>query len=54
MLWDIDSLREKWTKRGVDPEFVINYGPGEEAVADFSPALGSYNSLSPSAPHSHS
>ena len=30
------------------PEVVINYGPGEEAVADFTPALGSYNT------HNHS
>ena len=49
----IYSLRETWTKRGTKPELVINYGPGEEAVADFTPALGSYNTHNHS-PHSFS
>ncbi|MCD7100767.1 acetone carboxylase subunit gamma [Pseudoclavibacter sp. 13-3] len=29
MLWDIDSLREQWQARGVDPEQVITYGPDD-------------------------
>jgi acetone carboxylase gamma subunit len=48
MMWDIDALRKQWTERGTRPESVINYGPGEDAVADFRPSLGSENS------HSHS
>jgi acetone carboxylase gamma subunit len=31
MLWDIPALRKQWEERGVDPEAVFNYGPGEDA-----------------------
>lgn len=36
MLWDIDSLRERWENSGKNPEKVINYGPGENAQVDLS------------------
>lgn len=35
MIWDIDALRAQWEERGVNPEEVVDYGPGENAVADF-------------------
>ena len=35
MIWDIDSLREKWEASGDNAEVVVNYGPGENAVTDF-------------------
>ena len=31
MVFDIDALRRQWQERGVDPEAVFNYGPGEDA-----------------------
>ncbi|WP_104128096.1 acetone carboxylase subunit gamma [Cryobacterium sp. Y57] len=48
MLWDIDSLREKWVAHGGNPEEVVNYGPGENAEADLSARFDSV------APHAHS
>ena len=30
MEWDIDAIRAQWLERGVDPETVITYGPGED------------------------
>jgi acetone carboxylase gamma subunit len=35
MIWDIDSLREKWNASGDNAEIVVNYGPDENAVTDF-------------------
>ena len=35
MIWDIDSLREKWEASGDNAEVVVNYGPGENEVTDF-------------------
>jgi acetone carboxylase gamma subunit len=34
MLWDIDVLREQWADREGDPQELINYGPGENAIAE--------------------
>ncbi|EMR00400.1 acetone carboxylase subunit gamma [Paeniglutamicibacter gangotriensis] len=34
MIWDIDALRTQWEERGEDPELVVDYGPGENAVTD--------------------
>jgi acetone carboxylase gamma subunit len=34
MLWDIDALREQWASREGVPEELINYGPGENAIAE--------------------
>ena len=48
MIWDIDSLREKWEASGEDPELVVNYGPGENAETDLSARFESTGS------HSHS
>ncbi len=31
MLIDVAALRAQWAERGVDPEEVHNYGPGEDA-----------------------
>ena len=31
MLIDVAALRAQWQERGVDPEEVHNYGPGEDA-----------------------
>lgn len=31
MLIDVEALRKQWEVRGVDPEEVHNYGPGEDA-----------------------
>ncbi|HXR68162.1 MAG TPA: acetone carboxylase subunit gamma [Dermatophilaceae bacterium] len=35
MIWDIDSLRERWEASGDNAKVVVNYGPGENAVTDF-------------------
>ena len=48
MIWDIDSLREKWEASGDNAEVVVNYGPGENAVTDFTARFESTGS------HSHS
>ncbi|TFD08486.1 acetone carboxylase subunit gamma [Cryobacterium sp. TMT1-2-2] len=48
MLWDIDSLREKWEAHGGNPEEVVNYGPGENAETDLSARFDSVSA------HSHS
>jgi len=48
MLWDIDSLREKWEIHGGNPEEVINYGPGENAETDLSAQFDTASA------HSHS
>ncbi|MDN5833602.1 acetone carboxylase subunit gamma [Brevibacterium sp.] len=37
MIWDIDSLKEQWSKVDKDPIQVINYGPDENALAELSP-----------------
>lgn len=37
MIWDIDALRAQWEERGTNPEEVVDYGPGENAVADLRP-----------------
>ncbi|MFZ2177738.1 MAG: acetone carboxylase subunit gamma [Rhodococcus sp. (in: high G+C Gram-positive bacteria)] len=34
MIWDIDSLRTQWADREGDPEELVNYGPGENAIAE--------------------
>lgn len=34
MLWDIDDLRARWLASGENPELAVNYGPGENAIAD--------------------
>lgn len=34
MIWDIDSLRAQWADRDGDPEELVNYGPGENAIAE--------------------
>lgn len=31
MVIDVAALRKQWEERGVDPEEVFNYGPGEDA-----------------------
>src|SRR5512143_1753765 len=31
LLVDVDALRRQWAERGVDPEAVHTYGPGEDA-----------------------
>ncbi|KGM19049.1 acetone carboxylase subunit gamma [Corynebacterium auriscanis] len=36
MVFDIDSLKERWETSGNNPETVLNYGPGENAEADLS------------------
>jgi len=36
MLWDIDSLREKWAAYDQDAEQAVNYGPGANAETDLS------------------
>jgi hypothetical protein len=30
MQWDIDAIRAQWDARGVDPETVLAYGPGDD------------------------
>ena len=42
MIWDIDALKKQWADRDGDPETLINYGPGENAISE------------PRTPHSHS
>ena len=37
MIWDIDSLKERWARQGENPIDVINYGPDENALADLRP-----------------
>jgi len=48
MIWDIDSLRQTWEASGNNAEVVVNYGPGENAVTDFTARFESTGS------HSHS
>lgn len=36
MIWDIDDLKARWVASGKNPEIAVNYGPGENAVADLS------------------
>ncbi|WP_436325916.1 acetone carboxylase subunit gamma [Brevibacterium sp. FAM 27836] len=37
MIWDIDSLKERWARFGENAVDVINYGPDENALADLRP-----------------
>jgi len=30
LVWDVDSLRQRWLERGDDPLTAITYGPGED------------------------
>ena len=34
MIWDIDALKKQWADRDGDPETLINYGPGENAISE--------------------
>ena len=47
MIWDIDSLRERWESSGSDPLTAVNYGPGENAVADLRPRFSDENNTPP-------
>jgi len=54
MLWDIDSLRARWEAHGGNPEEVVNYGPGENAVTDLSARFDSVSHAQPGhAGHHH-
>lgn len=34
MIWDIDALKKQWAEREGGPETLVNYGPGENAIAE--------------------